>query len=74
MASLTSRAPWFLWPLTMVWDLVGTLLVLVGRLLCALLGLTLMMVGSLAVMSVVGAWIGVPLAALGLLLLVRALF
>lgn len=74
MASLTSRAPWFLWPFTLIWDLLTTLLVLVGRVILALIGLALMMAGVLVTMTVVGAWLGIPLAVLGLLLLVRSVF
>jgi len=74
VGSLTAKAPWFLWPVTIVWDLVTGILVLVGRILCAALGLALMAVGVLATMTVVGAWVGIPLATLGTLLLVRAIF
>lgn len=74
LASLTEKAPWFLWPFTLVWDLVTNLLILVGRILCAALGFALMVVGVLVTMTVVGAWVGIPLTTLGALLLVRALF
>ena len=74
MGTLTEKAPWFLWPFTIVWDLVTSLLVLVGRIICAALGLALMAVGVLVTMTVVGAWVGIPLTTLGMLLLVRALF
>jgi hypothetical protein len=74
MASLTERSPWFLWPLTIVWDLTTSILILVGRIICAALGFALMAVGVLLTMTMVGAWVGIPLATLGLLLLVRALF
>ncbi len=46
----------------------------VGRLVCAALGLVLMMGGVAVTLSVIGAPVGIPLAALGFLLLVRALF
>ena len=74
MASLTSKSPWFLWPFTLVWDLVTGVLELVGRILCAAFGLALMAVGVLLTMTKVGAWIGIPLATLGVMLLARALF
>jgi hypothetical protein len=47
---------------------------LVGRLLCSILGIALMVAGVLIAMSIVGAPLGIPLAALGFLLLIRALF
>jgi hypothetical protein len=74
MGTLTEKAPWFLWPLTIVWDLATSILVLVGRILCAALGFALMAVGVLVTMTIVGAWVGVPLATLGALLMVRAIF
>jgi hypothetical protein len=74
MGSLTAKSPWFLWPFTLTWDLVTGVLELVGRILCAALGFMLMAVGVLLTMTKVGAWLGIPLAALGLLLLARALF
>jgi hypothetical protein len=46
----------------------------VGRLLCAVLGLAVMVAGVLVTMSIVGAPIGIPLASVGFLLLIRALF
>ena len=46
----------------------------VGRLLCALLGIGMMAAGVTITLSVVGAPLGIPLAALGFLLLIRALF
>lgn len=74
MTDSDQRTPWFLWPFALLWGLVTTVLKLVGRILCAVLGLALMMVGVLLMMTIVGAWVGVPLAVFGLLLLVRALF
>lgn len=74
MGSLTEKAPWFLWPFTIAWDVVTSILVLVGRIICAALGLALMAVGVMLTMTMVGAWVGIPLATLGMLLLVRALF
>jgi hypothetical protein len=63
-----------LWPFVMLWALVGFVLRAVGRILCAVLGLALMAAGIALTLTVVGAIVGVPLAAFGLLLLVRALF
>ena len=66
--------PILLWPFYAVWRLLTFVLNLVGRLLCSILGIALMIAGVLIAMSVVGAPLGIPLAALGFLLLVRALF
>jgi len=50
------------------------LLALTGRIICAVLGFVLMAIGVTVSLSIVGAPLGVPLAAFGLLLLVRSLF
>jgi len=68
------KIPILLWPFYAIWRLLTFILNLVGRLLCALLGLALMAAGVAVALSVIGAPLGVPLAALGFLLLVRALF
>ena len=69
------RVPWYLWPFHALWRLLSFVLATTGRLLCAILGLALMIVGS-------GACAqrgrrpasACPLVLLGFLLLVRALF
>lgn len=72
--STATSTPWPLWPFAMIWALVTFVLRAVGRLLCALLGLALMAGGIALSLTVVGAIVGVPLAALGFLLLARAVF
>ena len=72
--STDRRVPLLLWPFYAIWRLLTFVLELIGRLLCALLGLGLMIAGVAITLSVVGAIIGIPLAALGFLLLVRAIF
>jgi hypothetical protein len=75
MSTATERAtPVLLWPFVMLWGFVGFVLRTVGRIVCAVLGLALMAAGVALTLTVVGAIVGVPLAAFGLLLLVRALF
>lgn len=66
--------PWLLWPFYALWRLLTFILGLIGRLLSALLGLGLMVAGVAITLSVAGAPLGIPLTALGFLLLVRALF
>ena len=66
--------PLLLWPFVALWGFVGFVLRAVGRILCAVLGLALMAAGVALTLTVVGAIVGIPLAAFGLLLLVRALF
>ena len=73
-ANVARRAPWYLWPFHAVWRLLSFVLNVTGRLLCAVLGVVLMAVGVAITLTVVGAPLGVPLAALGFLLAVRAFF
>lgn len=70
----TRKVPALLWPFVFLWRLVGLLLNVTSRIVCALLGLCLMIAGVAIAMSVIGAPVGVALGALGFLLLVRALF
>jgi len=72
--SRQSRVPLLLWPFYAVWKLLSFVLELTGRLLCALLGVAFMAAGVILSLSVAGAVIGVPIAAFGFLLAVRALF
>ena len=74
IANVESGVPWFLWPFYAVWRLVTFVLTATGRLLCALLGLVLIAAGVVVTLTLIGAPIGIPLAALGFLLLVRAIF
>ena len=66
--------PWYLWPFHALWRLLSFVLAATGRLLCGVLGIVLMIAGSVLALSVIGAPLGVPLVLLGFLLLVRALF
>lgn len=68
------RTPLLLWPFAVVWRLLTFVLVLTGRLLCAILGFLITAVGVAVALSVVGAPLGVPLAVFGVLLIIRALF
>lgn len=68
------RIPWILWPFYAIWRIVSFVFELTGRIICALIGLALMAVGVAISISIVAAAIGIPMAAFGFLLLVRALF
>lgn len=68
------RTPLLLLPFVLLWRLLGFVIVVTSRIVCALLGLALMFGGVALAMSVIGAPVGVPLSILGFLLLVRALF
>ena len=72
--STDKHVPILLWPFYAIWRLLTFVLNIVGRLICSILGLGIMIAGIAITMSVVGAPIGIPLASLGFLLVIRALF
>jgi hypothetical protein len=66
--------PILLWPFYAIWRLLTFVVEMVGRLICALIGLALMAAGTAIAITVLAAPIGIPIAAVGFLLLVRAVF
>ena len=72
--STENQVPWILWPFYAIWKLLTFILNITGRIICAILGLLLMVAGVAISLSIIGAIIGVPLASFGFLLTVRALF
>jgi len=66
--------PILLWPFYAIWRLLTFIVEMVGRLICALIGLALMAAGTAITITVLAAPIGIPIAAVGFLLLVRAVF
>jgi hypothetical protein len=73
-SAFRSRTPWVFLPFVVVWAFLAFIVRTIGRIVCILLGLALMAAGVALTLSVVGAIVGVPLAAFGFLLLVRSLF
>ena len=72
--SADSGVPWILWPFYAIWKILTLILNITGRIICALIGIAMMIAGVAVSMSIVGAIIGIPLASFGFLLSVRALF
>ena len=72
--SSNTRVPILLWPFYAIWQLLTFILNIVGRLICSLLGIAFMIAGVAITISVIGAPLGIPLVALGFLLVIRALF
>jgi len=67
------RTPWFLWPFVALWDLLTWILNLTGRLIAAVLGVVLMVVGIILTVTVIAAPVGIPLIIFGLLLMIRSI-
>jgi hypothetical protein len=68
------RTSCLLWPFVAVWDLVVWIVNLTGRLIAMILGLVFLIAGVILTLTVVGAVIGIPLGAFGILLMVRGLW
>jgi hypothetical protein len=74
VVSKDPRVPWFLWPFYALWRLVTLILATTGRVVCGVLGIALIIVGGVVALTIVGAPLGIALIALGVLLLIRAVF
>ncbi|MEW5940494.1 MAG: hypothetical protein AB1750_12565 [Chloroflexota bacterium] len=74
MTETTTRIPWYAWPFVALWRLIVGIVALTGRLVAVILGSALMLAGFLVSLTVVGAIVGIPLAIVGLLLVLRGLF
>ena len=62
------------WPFIALWKFLAAILTLTGRLVGAILGIILMVVGLVLTITVVGAIVGIPLIVFGFMLMVRSLF
>ena len=67
------KIPFLLWPFWALFQLVLWILKLTGRLVGAILGLAIVIVGVVLSITVIGAIIGVPLILLGLMLMIKAI-
>ena len=74
MNTSTQKTPWLLWPFKALLDLVEGIIKLTGRLVAAVIGLALMIVGVVLTALVITAPLGIPLIVFGFLLAVRGIF
>jgi hypothetical protein len=74
MSQKEDRIPWFLWPFVAIWKLVAGIIEMTGRLVAAILGLVLMIVGVILTVTIIGAIVGIPLIIFGFLLIIRGFF
>lgn len=68
------RVHWLLYPFWLIWRSVIWIIEATGRLIGAILGLVLMIVGVVVTLTVIGAIVGIPLIIFGFLLIIRSLF
>jgi len=74
MTEQNKRVHWLLFPFWLIWRLVVWIIEATGRLIGAILGLVLMIVGVLLTLTVIGAIVGIPLIIFGFMLIIRSLF
>jgi len=66
--------PWYLWPFAAIWKLLAVIVEMTGRFVAMVLGLVLILIGFIVSLTIIGAIVGIPLAIIGLLLLLRGIF
>jgi len=69
-----SHIPWVLWPFAALWKLLAVIVEMTGRFVAMILGIVLIIAGVIVSLTIVGAIVGIPLAVIGLLLLLRGIF
>lgn len=75
MSNPSSRTVhWIFWPFQVLWRLLTWVLELTGRLILGILGFSLVALGILVSLSVIGAILGIPMILLGILMMLRAVF
>lgn len=68
------KIPFLLWPFWALFQLTLWILKFTGRLVGAILGLVLIIVGIVLTITVIGAIFGVPLILLGVMLMGKSIF
>ncbi len=68
------ETPWILWPFIALWKFLALIIEMTGRLVGAILGCVLMLVGVILCLTIIGAIVGLPMLIIGFLLLIRSIF
>jgi hypothetical protein len=68
------HVPWYLWPFAALWKLLSVIVEMTGRFVAMVLGIVFIVVGVIVSLTIIGAIVGIPLAVIGLLLLLRGIF
>ncbi|HNW95830.1 MAG TPA: hypothetical protein PKW57_05920 [Anaerolineaceae bacterium] len=74
MTENKKHVPWYLWPFWLIYQLTLGILKFTGRLVGAILGLVVLILGALLCATLIGAILGVPLIILGLMMMVGSIF
>ena len=62
------------WPIMALWNFVEMILKLASRLVAAVLGVVLVIVGIVLCLTIIGAIVGIPLGGLGFTMVIRGFF
>jgi hypothetical protein len=68
------NTPWIFWPVRLLFELIEVILKGTGRLVAAVIGFTILIVGVVLTMTILAAPIGIPMIVFGFLLMVRGIF
>lgn len=74
MTENKKHVPWYFWPFWLIYQLTLGILKFTGRLVGAILGLVVLILGALLCATLIGAILGVPLIILGLMMMVGSIF
>jgi hypothetical protein len=74
MNNNAQNTPWLLWPFKALIDLIEGIIKLTGRLVAAVIGLAVMIVGVVLTALVITAPLGIPMIVFGFLLMIRGIF
>lgn len=69
-----NRTVWYLWPIQILRDLLEAIARLTSRLVAAILGLAIMLIGFVLRLTILAAPVGIPMVVFGFLLMVRGIF
>jgi hypothetical protein len=74
MSENSHTTQWFLWPFSALWRLLTFVLNLTGRIITAIIGLIIVIIGMILSVTIFAAPIGIPMIILGILLMLRSIF
>ncbi|MCX8132098.1 MAG: hypothetical protein N3I35_18615 [Clostridia bacterium] len=66
--------PLIFWPFVALYSIVEMILKLAGRIVAAVLGVALMIVGAVLSLTIIGAVIGIPIGGFGFTMMIRGFF
>lgn len=74
MNTQSKQVPWYLWPFKALWDFLAWIIKMTGRLVAAVIDLTIMIAGFVLTITVIASPVGIPMMVFGFLLMVRGIF